>query len=422
MSLSVNKEVLAVRLNIQLFIVSVVAGVIATIVDVLMYHVLGEVMSPRILIPLLVIIFSLILCAAVSVYMAFFGNGEEMCFMLDGRVMLTIGLVCGVVLLFFVSMLLEWIYDSDSKTVPQSTSYIFILDESGSMSGNDPQFERYDAVQTVMDEMTTDCPYAVYIFSNDCVLIRPMSNSEGGQVSRPFDADSTMMGGTYLRNALETVLADIQSGKLAAGDAHHVILLTDGYASDMSIFHGQKVLRTMESEGIRVSTVGLGAVDKYLMQRIANKTGGTFLMVENATDLAQSFANVTKVNSQRNLLSVRSGVNSDALYFILRILFLVIIGAILGCLKAMACGDDCFLVFLVSVAAALVGALVIEVGLLAGLPEFLPQIVFWVLLSLTPNRIPLPTYRHSSGSVQVQSSYATHSSGGNPSVPEQIQW
>lgn len=410
------------KLNVKLLIVSLVAGFIGAVLDAVLYHWLIDTMSPRVLIPLLFVVFALVLCAAVSVYMGCFGKGEEAFFMLEGRTMLTVGLICGVVVLFFSSMLLEWLYDRDAQGTQPSTSYVFLLDESGSMLINDPSCSRYSAVENVMNNRTDDLPYAVYMFGNDCRQIRPMGGQSQGPLERPADAEYAVGGGTYIQNALETVLEDIQSGKLEAGAAPHVILLTDGYAGDMSAFSGNSVLRKLSREGARVSTVGLGAVDESLMQRIANKTGGTFVMVENAADLAQGFANVAQANSQNDLLSTRTGVRSNVGYFFLRLLFLLVLGAVVGCLKAMACGEDFLLILIVTLAGALVGTLLMELCQFLGLPEFVGQILFWVLLSVTPNREPLPVYRASHGSMQIQSPYVTHSGGSSSSNGGHIEW
>lgn len=410
------------KLNVKLLVVSLIAGFVGAVLDAVLYHWLVNTMSLRILIPLLFAVFAGILCAAVSVYMACFGKGEEAFLMLEGRTMLTVGLICAVVVLFFSAMLLEWLYDSDFQGTQPSTSYIFVLDESGSMTINDPSYSRYSAVEDVMEHRSDNLPYAVYMFAEDCVQIRPMGNQTQGPVKRPENADYAIGNNTGIQNALETVLEELQSGRLEAGSAPHVILMTDGYASDMSTFSGGSVLRKLSREGARISTVGLGSVDDGLMQRIADKTGGTFVMVEDAADLAQGFENVTLANSQNDLLSTRTGVRSNVLYFFLRLLFLLILGAVMGCLKAMACGEDFLLILIVTLAGALVGTLLMELCQLLGMPEWMGQILFWILLSVTPNRVPLPVYRASHGSMQIQSPYVTHSGGSASSNRGRIEW
>lgn len=410
------------KLNVKLLIASIVAGVVAAIGAAWLYNSLESTMSNRILIPLLFVAFAVILCGTISVWMACFGKGDEAFWFLEGRMMLTIGLICGLVVLFFSSMLLEWLYDTDFRDQAPSTSYIFVLDESGSMGGNDPSYKRYSAVQDVMDNMTEDLPYAVYMFADDCKQIRPMGNTSEGPVHRPSDANYAIGVTTYIQNALKTVLADIQSGKLETGGAPHVILLTDGYANDMSAYSDQTVLRELANEGARVSTVGLGMVDHDLMQWIADKTGGAFLMVDDATDLAQGFADVATMNSHNNLLSFRTGVRTGVLYLVLRVLFLLVLGAVVGCLKGIACGQDFLLILLVTMAGALVGAVLMEVCHYFGSQEFIPQLIYWILLSVTPGQEPLPTYRSSHGSMQIQSSVVTHA-GKNPAANRgRIEW
>ena len=200
-----------------------------------------------------------------------------------------------------------------------------------------------------------------------------------------------------------------------------MILLTDGCASDMTIFTDTSILRQMNRANIRVSTVGLGIVDEYLMEKIAKKTGGTFLTVSDASQLASGFTSVATVHSQRDLLSVRNMVSSDFLYLLLRILFLTLIGGAISCMKAIACGDDIMRVLLVGLVGAFVGALIVEIGLLLGIPEAVVQFIYWMLLSVTVRSLPKRTYRYSSGSMQMQSPFVSHNSGSGSSGGK-IKW
>lgn len=422
------------KLNMKLLIVSIVAGILAAVGVAYLYGYLKDSMSNRILIPLLFVAYAAVLCGVVSVWMAVAGKGEEAFWFLEGRMMLTIGLICGLVVLFFAAMLTEWLYDTDFKGQEASSSYIFVLDESGSMNGSDPNYQRYSAVEKVMNSMDSDVPFAVYAFATRCAQVRPMGpmadgftlgNTTGPAADYFFSStlDGYNLGGiTNMQDALETVLADIKSGKLQAGRAPHVILLTDGYASDMDTGSGAKVLRNLSSEGVRVSTVGLGLVDTALMQYIANQTGGTYVSVNNATDLAQGFSHVATLNSQNDLLSQRTGVRTSVLYLVLRVLFLVALGALVGCLKGIACGQDFLPILLVTVAGALVGAVVMEICYYFGTKEFIPQVIYWALLSFTPGREKLPRYTTSSGQRQIDSSVLTHGGKGPSSGAGRVQW
>lgn len=409
------------NIDIKLLIATLIAGIVGAFIDVMLYKAMLDTVSQPFLIALLVLIFAIIICVTISVVMAISGNGSDSFFFLEGRVALSIALAVCLVLVFFLSMLLEWIYDTDRQVQVSDTSYVFILDESGSMDSNDPSLERYSAVSTVMNTMPDTFPYAVYMFSNECVQIRPMADASAGPLVRPADADETMMGSTYILNALEVVYEDIKNGSLNAGNHPHVILLTDGCASDMTIFTDTSILRQMNRANIRVSTVGLGIVDEYLMEKIAKKTGGTFLTVSDASQLASGFTSVATVHSQRDLLSVRNMVSSDFLYLLLRILFLTLIGGAISCMKAIACGDDIMRVLLVGLVGAFVGALIVEIGLLLGIPEAVVQFIYWMLLSVTVRSLPKRTYRYSSGSMQMQSPFVSHNSGSGSSGGK-IKW
>lgn len=377
------------KLDLKVLIATAVAGLVAFFIDQALYAALVDALPRPVLIAILVVVLAAICCIVISVMVSITDGTQDEFLFLDSRAMICVGLVVCLLIMFPATMLLEWIYDHEEVKPAGASSYIFILDESGSMASNDPNYERYKAVETVANTMSSDFPYAVYMFSNDCVRIRDMASVSAGKVYRPSDADNTMMGGTYISYALTCVFNDIQSGQLNVGDHPQVILLTDGYASDMNFFMGKGILKDYSKAGIMISAVGLGTVDEDLMTEIAEKTGGQYIRVDNASQLSQGFSNATYVDTQRDLLSVRNTAEKNVLYLILRIVFLTLIGAMVAFVKALSCAnsDSTALILIEGAAAALVGALLMEIGLAVGLPVFLCRLLYWLLLAVTPHLI-----------------------------------
>lgn len=282
-----------VKLDLKLLIATAIAGFVGFLIDQVLYSALSDTMARPVLIALLVLVIALLCCGVVWAVVALTDTTDDEFLFLDSRGRIAAGLAVCAVVLFLGTMLLEWIYDHDKAISNGSSSYIFILDESGSMEGNDPELLRYDAVESAVQALPTDASYAVYMFSDSCISIRDMLPASAGTVSRPASADETMGGMTEISNALQVVFQDLQSGKLQGCVNPQVILMTDGYATDMGWLRGNAILTDYKKAGIPVSTVGLGNVDKSLLEKISSKTGGQFVLVDHADELALGFTNAT---------------------------------------------------------------------------------------------------------------------------------
>lgn len=371
------------KLDIKLLIATAIAGLAGFVLTQILYNALVDTMARSLLIAILVAVVAVIVCVTISVMVTVFNTTMDEFLFLEGRGLIAGALAVCMVLLVLFSSLLEWIYDHETIHAAMPTSYIFLLDESGSMQSNDPDLLRYEAVNTVVSTLGADAPYAVYLFSDGCERIRDMAPNSAGKVVRP---DDVYMGQTNIRNALTVVYNDMENGQLAGGDRPLVVLLTDGYASDMGWIFGKGILKTYKQANIMISPIGLGDVDKDLMTEIAEKTKGQFVLVNDASQLAQGFTSATTMTADRDLISSRNVAQKNCLYLVLRIVFLTLIGAAVAFMRAMACADpnNTVLVLCVGAAAAFVTALIMELWLAAGLPPFLPRLLYWLALTVTP--------------------------------------
>lgn len=293
-------------------------------------------------------------------------------------------LLVGAVALFALAALFQWLYSlGDAVVVTSPTSYVFVIDDSGSMSSNDPSDARYDAIDAVLQGQSSDFPYMVYAFASDVDMIREMAPSTANISVEP----SAASGGTALLTALERVMDDYDANVWDGGTAPKVILLTDGYAGDIGLFNStQSTLDRYIDARISISTVGLGSVDESLMNTIAKTTGGVFLQVDDVTDLATTMASAGVSYSDRDLLSIRYSSNHNVLLGILRVVFLSILGTLLGGLMAVAYGfeDSTGLIVGSSIAKAVLGALLMELGTgVMGFSDTSMWCVLWILLAIT---------------------------------------
>lgn len=234
----------------------------------------------------------------------------------------------------------------------------------------------------------------VYTFSNDTQIIRNMAPMDAEYQPIPVNSD----GGTAIYGTILRILQDYKNDVWDGGSNPKVVFLTDGSATDLSNgflwFRGNMpefnaALEEYYELGINISTVGLGSVDRETMTKIAETTGGVFVNIQNASDLASAMKTAATSYSDRNLLSIRYMKRWDTLYGCLRILFLTIIGTVIGSLMLLAYMEDSSIPIIIvnSIICSLIGSILFEIGLKIGVYQSLLWIVLWSLFSLTPGLI-----------------------------------
>lgn len=296
----------------------------------------------------------------------------------------------GFFAVFLISMVLEFLYEVNPhiKAIEPS-SYVFVIDESGSMNSNDPTGLRYEAIREIMQAEYHGFPYMVYAFSNDTKILRDMRPSDD-DYELPVSSD----GGTAIRGAILQILNDYKNGVWDGGVNPKIIFLTDGAATDLSggflWFKGNMpefnaALEEYHDLGINISTVGLGSVDREIMVKMAETTGGVFVNIQNASDLASAMKTAAITYSDRDLLSIRYMRHMDWFYAVLRIVFLSIIGTVIGVLIIFAYVEDhsSLLIIVSSIVCSVMGSIMFEFGLRIGAFQSLLWSILWVLFSLT---------------------------------------
>ena len=251
------------------------------------------------------------------------------------------------------------------------------------MTESDPAGRRYDCIEEILRDKEDSFPYMIYGFADEPYIMREMAPKSEGM--EPVESED--YGGTSISGTLTQVINDYDNGVWDGGDAPRVILLTDGYATDIILgWELNDSLERFAGKGISVSCVGLGDVDRELMEKIASETEGVFIDVADVSQLSEAMKSAATQHKDvdRDLISKRSSGNG-ILYGIMRIAFLVILGGVLGLIKYIAYGDrDSFgKLVLITLGASLVGALLMEVGTNIGLPAAVLWLILWVLYSIS---------------------------------------
>ena len=287
---------------------------------------------------------------------------------------------------FVLAGLFQWIYSVDIRPeeAPSTddSSYIFLIDESGSMTQSDMRNERATAIQSLMADCDRDFPYAVYGFSDTFRQISPLQPASAAASGTLVMEDS---GLTYISDAIEYVLQEIESGRLTAGARPHLILVTDGYESASSNPLAS-TLSHANAIGVRVSTVGVGfGVDSEYLRNIAVKTGGNYVTCETMSELLGGMTDVTELESssyERTLLNTREDMPRDWLYAVMRIIFLLVLAIPFLIIKSLLLrtNDEAGNVLIPNLILLIIGALSVEIGMNQLLLRFLKESVVQSIL------------------------------------------
>ena len=226
--------------------------------------------------------------------------------------------------------LFEFLYEiNGSYTSPAFNDYIFVIDDSGSMSSTDPQMLRYEAMSQLLDSMDQDVRVGLVRFSDN------ISDEVGMDYLTPAHRDklrssitnAVSAGGTNIQLGLERAL-ELYLDSRSSGRYPVVVLLSDGE----SHVNTAAVSRQYLDAGVAVSTVGLSDyVNERLLENLAQATGGQFYKVSDADGLVEAFKQVQKAVSCRTLFTPRPGTQrGSVLLMILRVVFLMLPGALIG--------------------------------------------------------------------------------------------
>lgn len=372
------------QLNVQMLLLTVLMGIVAWLISLWTYDLVVDTLPRPLTIGLMFALLSLFVGLGVFIISTVRGTFEENIMINGSSASVLMIALLAPVLFIALGALFQWIYGLHiNPDLSEPTSYVFVIDDSGSMEGNDPSQLRYEAIGEVLEKKPSDFPYMVYGFADDVTLLREMQPVSAGTAGLIGNSN----GGTSIKSALDQVISDYQKGVWNGGTTPKVILLTDGYATDLGWFSSiNGTLKQYARNRISVSTVGLGDVDLGLMERIAAATGGVFIDISDAASLADAMDNAATQYAVDDLLTMRYPGRMDVLFGFLRILFISLLGICIGLLKSIAYGqmDSSTLTVISSAIQSVVGAIVMELFTsLMGVSDRMCWFALWLLITAT---------------------------------------
>lgn len=292
-----------------------------------------------------------------------------------------------LVLLFVAGALLQLVYGLGFRKLEPPTNILLAIDTSGSMKETDPNRESFRAARDLVGGLEDSKHVAVVLFSDHAAILQPFADlGQAGArnaVQSVLEKEQTIDGKTNIEEALKLSMDHIQSS--GAPGRSMVLLISDGY-SEVNL---SETLAPYRSGNTPIYTVGVKPEDfsgNRLLRQISSRTGGSYHSVNNAQELPTVFNNIYNISQKWHLAGGRTG---DALfsawYSCLRVLFLGIIGALMG-VGLGAIFDNRFLAKSFAIggsAAGLAAGLVLEFGLKdGGLPDWGVRALSAVILAL----------------------------------------
>ncbi len=166
---------------------------------------------------------------------------------------------------------------------------VLVMDNSGSMDGNDAQRLRFAAAQRFLEHLGDGDRVALTHFHNGSIRAARTFTSELTEVGAELEAWRAELdphGGTPLYGSVVDATERFPS---EPGARRVILLLTDG-VSDGDSATAQRAVEAARRRDATVYAIGLGeSVDRVALQDLARQTGGTFLSAGDSSGLASAF-------------------------------------------------------------------------------------------------------------------------------------
>lgn len=190
-------------------------------------------------------------------------------------------------------------FEFEQKEV-DALSICFVLDRSGSMSGKS-LVDAKDAICRSVLSLDEGTQVGLVSFESDSRIDCNMTYSKYAVSSALSGIKDS--GGTNIAAGLTDGMEVLKNG---AGDKI-IILLSDGHDGESQKI--DSVLGQLTAQGIKVYAIGLNGCDEAYLTKIANTTGGQFIMVNNTGKLDAIYSEIS--NNLTNVYYITYTVDEE---------------------------------------------------------------------------------------------------------------
>ncbi len=229
-----------------------------------------------------------------------------------------------VAALLLFGALFQYLYSLGSTRFDRIDNYIIAIDNSGSMNDSDPNYKRFDALQTILSSLKQNQTAGVYVFNDSFQEVFPNQKITQELISsfdKTFFPYKYSRGGTDIMLLLSELSGTIADKGLRGSTA--VFVISDGQCEI-----DETVLKNCVTVGLPVHTIGVYEdIATNSLQHISRQTHGVYFNIDSVDKITYAFHGIEKILANRHLVGYRGDQTADsALYRTLRIVFLFLLG------------------------------------------------------------------------------------------------
>ncbi len=176
-----------------------------------------------------------------------------------------------------------------------SAEVVLVIDDSGSMSSNDPNKARLSVAKTLINNLPDNCSIGVVRFDDGAVkLTSSMTRDKDSATNYLTEYYFDSNGSTYMYEGIALGMSLYQTDD--SDIPKILVLLSDGEASDT--YNDANIKQTAIANDITIYSVGLGN-DSYnikyfnnVLKPLAEETGGIFRHASEADDLIEIYDDI----------------------------------------------------------------------------------------------------------------------------------
>lgn len=187
----------------------------------------------------------------------------------------------------------EDVWDADGEF--NSLEIVLVIDDSASMSDNDPSNQRLSVAQALIDKLPEDSKIGVVRFEAYTDLLTSALTADRNA------AKSYLTGSYFTSNGYSTYMYTAINDSFSLFESTEdqvlrmMVVLSDGNTFDTGS-HSSAVTAALK-QNVRIYTVGLGSSTSYFnayLRPLAAETGGAFYLASNASELASIYEQINK--------------------------------------------------------------------------------------------------------------------------------